>query len=161
MSHIKNKDTSIETTLRKALWHKGIRYRKNYDKLPGKPDIAITKYKIAIFCDGEFWHGEDWERRKERLAGNREYWISKIERNISRDNETDAKLEALGWIVLRFWGKDIQKNLTECAREVRGTILEVLAERYAERCYAEGIGYDQTESEYAAESAPGYNPANS
>jgi DNA mismatch endonuclease (patch repair protein) len=59
MSRVKNKDTSIEITLRKALWHSGIRYRKNYTKLPGKPDIAITKYRIAVFCDGEFWHGKD------------------------------------------------------------------------------------------------------
>ena len=64
MHRIKNKDTRIEINLRKALWHKGIRYRKNYKKLPGSPDIAITKYRIAIFCDSEFFHGYDWDSKK-------------------------------------------------------------------------------------------------
>lgn len=70
MSHIKGKDTSIEVLLRKALWHKGIRYRKNYKKLPGTPDIAITKYKIAIFCDSEFFHGYNWENKSWGTTGN-------------------------------------------------------------------------------------------
>lgn len=83
MSHIKGKDTSIEVILRKALWHKGIRYRKNYKKLPGTPDIAITKYRIAIFCDSEFFHGYNWEVKKQKLGHNREYWIKKIERNMA------------------------------------------------------------------------------
>ena len=96
MSHIKGKDTSIEVLLRKALWHKGIRYRKNYKKLPGTPDIAITKYRIAIFCDSEFFHGYNWEIKKQKLGHNREYWIKKIERNMARDRENDFKLIAMG-----------------------------------------------------------------
>lgn len=87
MSRIKGKDTSIEVTLRKALWNKGYRYRKNVKNLPGRPDIAITKYKIAIFCDSEFFHGKDWEVLKPRLENgkNADYWIPKIERNMERD----------------------------------------------------------------------------
>ena len=99
-----------EVILRNMLWHKGIRYRTNYKKLPGKPDIAITKYKIAVFIDGEFWHGYEWEKHKPRIKRNREYWIHKIEYNIEHDKEVNEKLRADGWIVLRFWSKKVLKN---------------------------------------------------
>ena len=124
MSHIKGKDTSIEVILRKALWHKGIRYRKNYKKLPGTPDIAITKYKIAIFCDSEFFHGKDWEILKLRLekGKNPDYWIKKIERNRSRDFETDKKLLFLGYTVIHFWGQDIKKHTDECIQAIEEAI---------------------------------------
>jgi DNA mismatch endonuclease (patch repair protein) len=125
MSHIKSKNTSIENLFRKALWREGIRYRKNFDRLPGKPDIAITKSKIAIFCDGEFWHGKEWNLRKERLQTNRDYWIRKIERNIDRDNENDVKLDRMGWAVLHFWGQDIKKNIEACIKEVKEKIFEI------------------------------------
>lgn len=94
MSKIHSKDTSIELLLRKALWHKGYRYRKNYKVLPGSPDIVLTKYKIAIFCDSEFFHGKDWDSLKTRLekGKNPEFWINKIERNRNRDYENDKKL---------------------------------------------------------------------
>ncbi|MDR1966746.1 MAG: very short patch repair endonuclease, partial [Synergistaceae bacterium] len=111
MSRIKSSNTGIEATLTKALWREGIRYRRNYKALPGRPDIAITKYRIAIFCDGEFWHGKDWERKRPDIRSNRDYWMAKIERNINRDNEINRKLQHSGWLVMRFWGKDIQKNL--------------------------------------------------
>ena len=98
MSRIRGKDTSIEITLRKALWKQGIRYRKNYKKLPGSPDIAITKYKLAIFCDSEFFHGKDWDILKPRLAAgkNPDYWVKKIERNRERDVEIDKKSSISG-----------------------------------------------------------------
>ena len=113
MSRIRSQDTSIELRLRKALWEKGYRYRKNYKALPGSPDIALTKYKIAIFCDSEFFHGKDWDVLKPRLekGKNPEYWLKKIERNRSRDWETDRRLLFLGWTVIHFWGKDILKSL--------------------------------------------------
>lgn len=116
MQHIRSSDTEIEIKLRKALWHSGIRYRKNYRKLPGKPDIAITKYKIAIFCDGEFFHGKDWDQLREKLtkSNNSNYWKKKIQRNIERDLEVDAAIKSLGWKVLRFWGNDIKKDLDAC-----------------------------------------------
>ena len=112
MRSIHSKDTSIELQLRKALWHKGYRYRKNYKALPGSPDIVLTKYKIAIFCDSEFFHGKDWEILKLRLekGKNPDYWIKKIERNRSRDFETDKKLLFLGYTVIHFWGQDIKKH---------------------------------------------------
>lgn len=104
MQNIKSKDTEIEVLLRKALWKKGYRFRKNYSKLPGKPDIAFTKYKIAIFCDGEFFHGKDWEVLKPKLekSNNSEYWINKIDRNRKRDHEIDQELLFLGWTVCKF-----------------------------------------------------------
>ena len=126
MQHIRSKDTSIEVKLRKALWHRGYRYRKNDKRLPGKPDITLTKYKIAIFCDSEFFHGKDWEILKPRLekGTNSQYWISKITRNRERDDEVNKKLLFEGWTVIRFWGKDIQKNIDECVRVVEETVFD-------------------------------------
>jgi len=130
MKRIKNKDTKIEIVLRKALWEKGIRYRKNYRKIPGKPDIAITKYKIAIFCDSEFFHGKDWEQLQTQIKRGRnpEFWIEKISRNRERDKEVDMQLRALGWEVIRFWGKDITKNVSECVKVVEEKIFDLVAE---------------------------------
>ena len=130
MSRIKSKDTSIEVSLRKALWHAGIRYRKNYDKLPGTPDIAITKHRIAIFCDGEFWHGKDWEKKKSKIKSNREYWIKKIERNICRDNETRARLQNREWTVVRFWGSEIRDDLEGCVEEIKDIIFQCRLENF-------------------------------
>lgn len=126
MQHIRSKDTEIERILRNALWHKGLRYRKNYDVLPGKPDIVLTKFKIAIFCDGEFFHGKDWEMLKSRLlkSKNSKYWIDKISRNIERDDEINKKLLFQGWTVIRFWGKDIKRNVEECVKVVEETLLD-------------------------------------
>jgi DNA mismatch endonuclease (patch repair protein) len=123
MSRIRGKDTSIETALRKALWHSGIRYRKNYSGLPGKPDIAITKHRIAVFCDGDFWHGKEWDTKKLRIKNNSEFWLSKIERNMNRDVQTDRVLFIKDWTVLRFWGTEIEKDLSGCVDEIRSAIL--------------------------------------
>ena len=118
MQAIKSKDTTIELALRQALWNKGIRYRKNCKALIGKPDIAITKYKIAVFCDSEYWHGYDWENRNKNIKSNREYWIPKIERNMARDQEVTSALEQDGWTVIRFWERQIRKELDNCVDEV-------------------------------------------
>lgn len=127
MQSIKSKDTKIEVMLRKALWHKGYRYRKNYKKIPGKPDIVLTKYKIAIFCDGEFFHGKDWEVLKPKLekSNNSEFWISKISRNRERDDEVNKKLLFQGWTVIRFWGNDIKKNVDECVKVIEECIWDI------------------------------------
>ena len=127
MQHIRSKDTSIEVKLRKSLWRKGYHYRKNYDKLPGKPDIALTKYKIAVFCDSEFFHGKDWEVLKPRLekSNNSQYWISKISRNRERDDEVNKRLLFEGWTVIRFWGKDIAKNVDECVKVIEEAIWDI------------------------------------
>ena len=127
MSRIKGKDTSIEVALRKALWEKGYRYRKNCKMLPGKPDIALTGYKIAVFCDSEFFHGKDWPILKEKLkkGRNSEYWIPKIEKNIERDRENDLSLKSLGWSVIHFWGTEIKRDLASCLKVVEEMIFDM------------------------------------
>lgn len=126
MQNIKSKNTKIEIILRKALWKKGFRYRKNDIRLPGKPDIVMPKYKIVIFCDSEFFHGKDWDTLKIRLknSNNAEYWIKKISRNRERDDEINKRLSFEGWTVLRFWGEDIKKHTDECVRVVEETIFD-------------------------------------
>ena len=116
MQSIKSKNTKIEQLLRKALWERGYRYRKNYKRAPGTPDIAFVGYKIAIFCDSEYFHGKDWPVLKKRIeAGNNpEFWTKKIARNIEHDKEINRKLMDEGWVVLRFWGEDIKKNTKQC-----------------------------------------------
>lgn len=133
MSHIRSKDTSIELTLRKALWHRGYRYRKNYKDLPGSPDIVMTKQKIVIFCDSDFFHGKDWYTvLKPRLEKGRnpEFWIKKIERNMQRDNEVDKQLLFLGWNVIHFWGSEIDKKLDECIRVIEEVIFDNMLNEY-------------------------------
>ena len=126
MSHIKSKDTSIEVTLRKELWAQGYRYRKNYKFLPGTPDIVLTKYKIVIFCDGELFHGKNWQVQKNKLlrGNNPDFWVNKIERNMKRDHENNQKLLSMGWTVIRFWGNDILKNPRQCVKIIEETIFD-------------------------------------
>lgn len=127
MQNIRGKDTSIEIKLRKALWHKGYHYRKNVSTLPGKPDIALTKYKLAIFCDSEFFHGKDWEVLKPRLehGSNGSYWVNKISRNRERDDEVNKQLLFMGWTVIRFWGKEINKNVELCVKVIEETLFDM------------------------------------
>ena len=115
MSKVKLKGGKAETLLAKALWHQGYRYRKNDKRLPGSPDIAILKYHIAVFVDGEFWHGKDWETRKKRLKRNREYWIEKIEENMQA-----------GWTPIHFWEKEVIKDLSMCVATIEEIILAQL-----------------------------------
>lgn len=130
MSNIRSKDTSIELILRRELRKSGYGYRKNYKGLPGKPDIVLTKYRVAIFCDGEFFHGKNWVTLKERisLGSNPDYWISKIERNIERDEMVNMELMHLGWTVLRFWGNDIKHDVNSCVNEIMDTIVHCIAD---------------------------------
>ena len=130
MQAIRAKDTKIECILRKRLWDMGYRYRKNYKKLIGKPDIVLTKYKIAIFCDSEFWHGEDYDKSVGRIGTNQEYWKQKIARNIERDKEVNEQLQKEGWTVIRFWEKDITKDTDRCIQLIIDTI-----EQKRQRCF--------------------------
>ncbi len=125
MAAIKGKNTGIELKLRKALTEKGIRYRL-YDKhIPGHPDIAFPGLKVVVFCDSEFWHGYHFEENVAQLEKLDAYWLAKIRRNIARDEEVNATLKAQGYTVLRFWGKEIEKDIDRVVM----TILETLEER--------------------------------
>lgn len=118
MSHVKTKKNSAEVMLAKSLWHKGYRYRLNYKELPGSPDIALSKYRIAIFIDGEFWHGKDFEQRKTKLKNNKDYWIEKIQENIDRDLKNDKLLRQMEWYPIHFWSNDVIKYCNQCVEEV-------------------------------------------
>ncbi len=118
MAKIQSKDTKPELVFRKLLWNAGIRYRKNVKALPGSPDIVILKYKVVVFIDGEFWHGYNWQDKREKIKSNRNYWIPKIEKNIARDQVNYAKLNYLGYKVIRLWQHEIEQNPAECLLKV-------------------------------------------
>ena len=119
MQHIRSKDTKAEILLRKALWRKGLRYRKNVKVLPGKPDIVFTKHKIVIFVDGDFWHARGHEKNPgEQIDTNKNYWIDKLKRNVARDRYVNELLLEQGWLVLRFWESDIKRDLDNCVSEI-------------------------------------------
>lgn len=126
MRHIRNKDSAIELRLRKELWRRGYRYRKNWKALPGTPDIVLTKYRIAIFCDSEYFHGKDWESLLQRIkrGNNPDFWEKKISGNIKHDIEISAELKGLGWNVIRFWGEDIKKDLDGCVKTIEEAIFD-------------------------------------
>lgn len=118
MRAIKSKDSKCECILRKSLWRRGYRYRKNYGKLSGKPDIVFLGKKVAVFCDGEFWHGYSYKEGTDATGTNKEYWNKKIKRNMERDIEVNMELKSQGWIVLRFWSKQIMIDLDNCVNKI-------------------------------------------
>lgn len=125
MQAIKATGTKSEIILAKALFSRGYRYRKNNKNVFGKPDLTFKRIKLAIFVDGEFWHGKDWEIRKNDLKSNHDFWFSKIEGNMERDKKVNEELNRRGWYVLRFWAKDIQKNLSVCVEQIESVINEL------------------------------------
>ena len=122
MKAVKNKGSKIETMLQIELWHRGLRYRKNVKTVYGKPDIAFIGKKVAVFCDSEFFHGYDWENKNKEIKSNRDFWIPKIEKNMARDKAVTEKLKSYGWIVLRFWGNEIKRNLSQCADKIESVV---------------------------------------
>mgnify|MGYP003584243752 FL=1 len=122
MQAIKSTETKDEVRLARALWNLGYRYRKNNKKIFGKPDLTFAKYKVAIFVDSEFFHGKDWEVQQLRIKSNREYWIPKIERNRKRDEEVNAYLLSQNWTIIRFWSKQVQKELDQCIAKIEDTL---------------------------------------
>jgi DNA mismatch endonuclease (patch repair protein) len=119
MSRVRSSGSVIERTLGKALWVDGIRYRKQYKKIPGRPDFALVRRKIAIFCDSAFWHGHGYPETGAEFKSNRDFWLAKIQRNIARDEQVNLMLGELGWIVLRFWDDQILRDTEGCVRVVR------------------------------------------
>ena len=118
MANVHLKEGKAEVALAKELWKRGFRYRKNCKKLPGSPDIAILKYNIAVFVDGEFWHGKDWDQKKGQLKSNQKYWIEKIEENMARDKRNDLLLSEMGWVPIHFWEKEVNKSLQSCVDDI-------------------------------------------
>ena len=125
MANVKLKHSSEEIAVAKRLWREGFRYWLNYRKLPGSPDIAIKKHRIAVFIDGEFWHVYNWSERKKKLKRNREYWVAKIEENIKRDQRVDKTLISLGWKPIHIWSIDVKKNLYGCIDLIKEKLNEV------------------------------------
>lgn len=123
MQAVKSKDTGIEKMVRLCLYHKGYRYRKNYRKVFGNPDIVFIREKVAVFCDSEFWHGFDWANQEAQIKTNRDFWIPKISRNIERDIEVTDYLEREGWVVLRFWGKRIKSDLFSVINDIEAAVM--------------------------------------
>jgi DNA mismatch endonuclease Vsr len=118
MARVRSSGSRIERALGSAMWSAGIRYRKQYRKVPGRPDFAVPSAKLAIFCDSAFWHGKGWPEVSNAIHTNREFWLPKIERNILRDSEVNKLLAQLGWTVLRFWDEDIIKRPETCLAAV-------------------------------------------
>jgi DNA mismatch endonuclease (patch repair protein) len=118
MSKIRGKNTKPEMLFRRALWEKGVRYRVDSIQIPGRPDVSIKKYKIAVFIDGEFWHGYNWDERKEHIKSNRKFWLPKIERNMQRDRQVNRQLNEMGFMVFRFWTREIKENLNRCITDI-------------------------------------------
>jgi len=118
MGKIKGKNTKPELAFRKGLYAKGYRYRIDYRKLIGRPDVVLKKYKTVIFIDGEYWHGHNWKVRRRKIKTNRDFWIAKIERNMQRDREVNEALERLGYTIFRFWENEVKKELERCLKTV-------------------------------------------
>lgn len=116
--------TLPEKMLANELWRRGYRYRKNVRNVPGKPDICFRKQKVAVFVDGEFWHGRDWQTAQLRIQSRRDYWWPKIENNIRRDSQVNARLMGMGWKVLRFWDSEVRKHVASCADKVEEALRE-------------------------------------
>jgi DNA mismatch endonuclease (patch repair protein) len=116
----RRQDTTPEMLLRTALRTVGVRYRSNVKTLPGCPDLILVRDRVAVFCDGDFWHGRNWPTRKPKLlAGwNAEYWVAKIERNRTRDREVTAALRRLGWRVVRVWEGDVRRDPGRVAAKI-------------------------------------------
>jgi DNA mismatch endonuclease (patch repair protein) len=122
----RKKDTKAEVALRRALWKRGLRYRLHAKDLPGTPDIVFRTLRLVVFVDGDFWHGRDWDVRKEKLSrgANSIYWISKIAYNRERDRKNNAKLTRMDWLVVRFWETDLKRNLVACVDQIERLVAE-------------------------------------
>ena len=125
MQAIRSKNTKIELKVGKALWQKGYRYRKNNKLVYGTPDFTFKKYKLAIFCDSVFWHGKNWDVLNRRIKTNRDFWVKKIEGNMARDKKVNWVLQKNGWVVLRFWEDEIEKNILSVIAQIEVAIISL------------------------------------
>lgn len=119
MSRIRSKNTKAELLLRRAMWAAKIRFRIHADSLPGKPDVLIAKYRLAIFVDGAFWHGFEWEKNSLRIKSNIGFWTAKIESNMRRDAQVNSILSERGYTVMRFWDHQVKNELPRCINQIQ------------------------------------------
>lgn len=124
MSQIRTKDTDIELALRRELFRRGLRYRKHVKTLPGTPDIVFQGSRIAIFVDGDFWHGYRFNTWKEKLSP---FWIDKIQKNINRDSRNFSALRRMDWQVIRVWKHQIKNDIGSCGNRIE---MAVKARKY-------------------------------
>src|SRR5262249_6975374 len=126
----KKTNTRCELALRRELWGRGLRYRLHVAGLPGHPDIVFSREHVVVFCDGDFWHGRDLERRLPSLSRgpNSTYWVAKVQRNVARDRENDRALEAAGWAVVRVWETDVRRAPTRVADRIAGILVNARAD---------------------------------
>ena len=122
MQAIRSTNTKMEVLLAKTLFALGYRYRKNDKTVFGRPDLTFKKLKIAVFVDSEFFHGKDWVINKHRIKTNRKFWWHKIETNMKRDIDVNRQLKKEGWKIIRFWSKDVSKNLRTCTKKIEHLI---------------------------------------
>ena len=122
MRKIRSDKTTPEILLQKALRREKIKFKRNCIAVIGKPDIAFIDKKIAVFVDGEFWHGYRWRQKKRKIRDNRNYWIPKIERNIARDKKNNRQLREAGWKVIRFWQQQLIKDLPKCIQKIKKSL---------------------------------------
>jgi len=122
MSRIKSRDTKPEAALRSLLWRRGLRFRKHRKDLPGRPDAAFASARVALFLDGDFWHGRAWAETGKAPETNRGFWTAKFERNRARDVEADAALLGAGWLPIRVWESDFKKDPEGTAERVEETV---------------------------------------
>jgi len=120
LARVRSEETTCEKQLRRELWRLGLRYRIHYKGLPGKPDIVFPSAKVAVFCDGDFWHGREWQSRERRLriGANSSYWTAKIRANIARDKRNTLALRKAGWAVIRAWESDIARDSERIAASI-------------------------------------------
>lgn len=121
MSQVRNKDTDLESLIRSTLFRRGWRFRKHVAALPGKPDIVFSRHRVAVFVDGDFWHGYRFSQWNGKLS---EFWKIKIEKNRARDQKNFCKLRRLGWRVIRLWQHDIKKDLDRCIDRIESVLVE-------------------------------------
>ena len=131
-SKIKSTNTKGEVLLRSVVWKLGFRFRKNVKDLPGKPDIVFPRERVAVFCDGDFWHGRNWEEKREKMkkGSNAPYWLSKIEANMERDKRHNKQLRELNWSVLRFWESDVLADPTAAAAKIKEVVFSKRAKNF-------------------------------
>lgn len=146
----RSKGTRPELRLGKELWRRGWHYRKNMKGVPGSPDLCFKGRKVAVFVDGEFWHGRNWDKSKLRIKSRREYWWPKIENNMARDARIDHQLAAMGWRVIRFWDSEVMKNVSGCADKVEELLRQEQLE-HLHRIYTYDTRYEEPPSLAAEE----------